>query len=127
MIRRFHKMHGLGNDFVIFDAREEPVEMSETRARAISDRRTGIGCDQLIVLDRSAVADVKMRIFNADGSEVGACGNVTRCVSLLLGGDFERSHAYEVRGRGSDRTELLLLHDPRLQLRRRAAERRARG
>lgn len=87
MIRRFHKMHGLGNDFVIFDAREEPVEMSETRARAISDRRTGIGCDQLIVLEPSAIADVKMRIFNADGSEVGACGNVTRCVSLLLGGE----------------------------------------
>jgi diaminopimelate epimerase len=87
MNRRFHKMHGLGNDFVIFDARDEPVEMDAARARAIADRRTGIGFDQLIVLEPSSVADVRMRIFNADGSEVGACGNVTRCVALLLGGE----------------------------------------
>ena len=87
MMRRFHKMHGLGNDFVIFDAREAPIEMDGARARAIADRKTGIGCDQLIVLEPSQSADVKMRIFNADGSEVGACGNVTRCVALLLGGD----------------------------------------
>ena len=85
MIRRFHKMHGLGNDFVIFDAREQPVEMSEARARAIADRKTGVGCDQLILLEPSDSADVRMRIFNADGSEVGACGNVTRCIALLLG------------------------------------------
>ena len=83
---RFHKMHGLGNDFVIFDARQAPVEMDAARARAIADRRTGVGFDQLIVLEPSSVADVKMRIFNSDGSEVGACGNVTRCVALLLGG-----------------------------------------
>jgi len=84
---RFHKMHGLGNDFVIFDARETPVEMDAARARAIADRRTGVGFDQLIVLEPSTQADVKMRIFNSDGSEVGACGNVTRCVALLLGGE----------------------------------------
>src|SRR5438094_2360895 len=84
---RFHKMHGLGNDFVIFDAREAPVEMDAARARAIADRRTGVGFDQLIVLEPSQIADVKMRIFNSDGSEVGACGNVTRCVALLLGGE----------------------------------------
>ena len=84
---RFHKMHGLGNDFVIFDAREAPVEMDGARARAIADRRTGVGFDQLIVLEQSSLADVKMRIFNSDGSEVGACGNVTRCVALLLGGE----------------------------------------
>jgi diaminopimelate epimerase len=87
MKRRFHKMHGLGNDFVIFDAREAPVEMDARRARVIADRRTGIGFDQLIVLEPSSVADVRMRIFNADGGEVGACGNVTRCVALLLGGE----------------------------------------
>lgn len=84
---RFHKMHGLGNDFVIFDARDKAVEMDAARARAIADRRTGVGFDQLIVLEPSNVADVKMRIFNSDGSEVGACGNVTRCVALLLGGE----------------------------------------
>lgn len=80
----FHKMHGLGNDFVVIDARAQPVDMSPARAHAIADRHTGIGCDQLILLEPSQTADVKMRIFNADGSEVEACGNATRCVALLL-------------------------------------------
>ena len=87
MKRRFEKMHGLGNDFVIFDARETPLEMTEARARSLADRRTGIGCDQLIVLEPSARADVRMRIWNSDGGEVGACGNASRCVALLLGGE----------------------------------------
>jgi diaminopimelate epimerase len=86
MKRRFWKMHGLGNDFVIFDARQAPVEMTETRVRALADRRTGIGCDQLIVLEPSEVADVRMRIWNSDGGEVESCGNAARCVALLLGG-----------------------------------------
>lgn len=85
-MRRFHKMHGLGNDFVIFDAREEPVEMNGARARAIADRKTGVGCDQLIVIEPSEVADLRMRIFNADGGEVESCGNASRCVALLAGG-----------------------------------------
>ncbi len=85
MMRSFRKMHGLGNDFVIFDARERPVEMTEARARAIADRKTGVGCDQLILIEPSEVADVRMRIFNADGSQVESCGNATRCVALLLG------------------------------------------
>jgi diaminopimelate epimerase len=80
----FHKMHGLGNDFVVIDARVHAVEMSKARAYAIADRHIGIGCDQLILLEPSSVADVKMRIFNADGSEVEACGNATRCVALLM-------------------------------------------
>jgi diaminopimelate epimerase len=80
---RFHKMHGLGNDFVIFDAREGAVAMDEARARAIADRRTGVGCDQVILLEPSDVADVKMRIWNADGDEVEACGNASRCVVML--------------------------------------------
>jgi len=80
---RFHKMHGLGNDFAIFDAREGAVAMDAGRARAIADRRTGIGCDQVIVLEPSDVADVKMRIWNADGGEVEACGNAARCVVML--------------------------------------------
>jgi diaminopimelate epimerase len=85
-MRRFHKMHGLGNDFVIFDAREEPIEMDGARARAIADRKTGVGCDQLIVIEPSQVADLRMRIFNADGGEVESCGNASRCVALLAGG-----------------------------------------
>jgi diaminopimelate epimerase len=87
MIRRFHKMHGLGNDFVIFDARETPLEMNARRARALADRRTGIGCDQLILIEPSDVADLRMRIFNSDGGEVEACGNAARCVALLAGGE----------------------------------------
>jgi len=86
MARRFHKMHGLGNDFVILDAREEPLEIDSARARAIANRKTGIGCDQLIVLEPSSLADVRMRIFNADGGEVEACGNAARCVAILTGG-----------------------------------------
>lgn len=87
MRRRFLKMHGLGNDFVIFDARETPLGMDEDRARALADRRTGIGCDQLIVLEHSDLADVRMRIWNADGGEVESCGNATRCVATLIGRD----------------------------------------
>ncbi|MBF9152580.1 diaminopimelate epimerase [Novosphingobium jiangmenense] len=82
----FRKMHGLGNDFVVIDARETPVAMTTRRAAALADRRTGVGCDQLIVLEPSAVADVRMRIFNNDGGEVEACGNASRAVGLLLGG-----------------------------------------
>ena len=85
MADRFTKMHGLGNDFVVIDARVAPVEMTPARAHAIADRRHGIGCDQLILLEPSASADVKMRIFNADGGEVEACGNATRCVATLIG------------------------------------------
>lgn len=80
-------MHGLGNDFVVIDARPAPVEMDAGRARAIADRHTGIGCDQLILIGPSDRADVSMRIFNADGSEVAACGNATRCIPLFVGRD----------------------------------------
>jgi diaminopimelate epimerase len=85
MRRPFHKMHGLGNDFVIVDAREEPFEVRPSLARAIADRRTGVGCDQLIVLEPSDRADLRMRIWNSDGSEVESCGNATRCVVQLTG------------------------------------------
>ncbi len=82
----FIKMHGLGNDFIVLDARAQPVPaMTERLAAALADRKTGIGCDQLILLEPSASADFRMRIFNADGGEVGACGNATRAVGLLHG------------------------------------------
>lgn len=85
---RFHKMHGLGNDFVVIDAREAPVSIDAARARALADRRTGIGCDQVILVGPdTGDADVRMRIWNADGSEVSACGNATRCIPVLLGRD----------------------------------------
>src|SRR5215203_2365026 len=85
MRRHFHKMHGLGNDFVIVDAREEPFDVTPSLAKSIADRRTGVGCDQLIVLGPSDEADLRMRIWNSDGSEVESCGNATRCVVQLTG------------------------------------------
>jgi len=89
----FIKMHGLGNDFVVLDARQEPLKLAEKAARAIADRHTGVGCDQLIVIEpaRNEAAQIFMRILNADGGEVDACGNATRCIADLvmreLGGD----------------------------------------
>ena len=80
----FRKMNGLGNDFVVFDARKRPLVMDEARARAIADRKTGIGCDQLIVLEPSTRADVTMRIWNNEGGEVESCGNATRCIADIL-------------------------------------------
>jgi len=85
MRRHFHKMHGLGNDFVIVDARQEPFDVTPSLAKAIADRRTGVGCDQLIVLEPSDRADLRMRIWNSDGGEVESCGNATRCVVQLTG------------------------------------------
>jgi len=82
----FTKMHGLGNDFVVLDTRTQPLPpVTAALARSLADRRTGIGCDQLILLEESATADFRMRIFNADGGEVEACGNATRAVALLHG------------------------------------------
>ena len=82
----FIKMHGLGNDFVVLDARETALPaMRENTARAIADRREGIGCDQVIVLEPSETEAFKMRIFNSDGGEVEACGNASRAVALLHG------------------------------------------
>ena len=80
-------MHGLGNDFVVIDARKEAVAMTLALAKAIADRRTGIGCDQLIMLEPSSVADLKMRIWNHDGGEVESCGNASRCVVALTGAE----------------------------------------
>jgi len=82
----FVKMHGLGNDFIVLDARTDALpSMTRSLVSALADRFTGIGCDQLIVLEPSEHADLTMRIFNHDGGEVEACGNATRAVGLLLG------------------------------------------
>ena len=81
----FLKMHGLGNDFVVFDGRKSGIPLEPALARAVADRRLGIGCDQVIVIEPSKNgAEIAMRILNADGSEVEACGNATRCVARLL-------------------------------------------
>ncbi len=92
MLVPFTKMHGCGNDFVVLDARASSLGLTPARAAAIADRRTGVGCDQLIVLERPENgAAAFMRIRNPDGGEAGACGNATRCVAALLGaGSGER-------------------------------------
>ncbi|MCG8360908.1 MAG: diaminopimelate epimerase, partial [Kiloniellales bacterium] len=84
--RPFIKMHGLGNDFVVIDARRAPFPLDDGRARRIADRRTGVGCDQLLILEppSNGSADVFMRIRNHEGGEVEACGNGTRCVAALV-------------------------------------------
>jgi diaminopimelate epimerase len=80
----FRKMNGLGNDFVVLDARPRVLPLAPDALRAIADRKEGIGCDQIIALEPSQHADVFMRIWNADGGEVGACGNAARCVAALV-------------------------------------------
>ncbi len=80
----FRKMNGLGNDFVVIDARQKPLAISEEQARAIADRATGVGCDQLIVMEKSDRADVTMRIWNAEGGEVESCGNASRCIADIV-------------------------------------------
>jgi diaminopimelate epimerase len=89
-IHPFLKMHGLGNDFVILDARTSGLPITSDRALFIANRRRGIGCDQVIVLRPSSADDVFMEIWNADGSRVSACGNATRCVGQLLLDETER-------------------------------------
>ena len=80
----FRKMNGLGNDFVVLDARVRALPLGADALRAIADRKEGIGCDQIIALEPSRRADVFMRIWNADGGEVGACGNAARCVAGIV-------------------------------------------
>jgi len=82
--RRFIKMHGLGNDFVVLDRRANGGTIPAEAARALADRHRGVGCDQVIVIGESGMADVALRFFNPDGGEAGACGNGTRCVGALL-------------------------------------------
>jgi len=81
----FLKMHGLGNDFVVFDGRKSGLLLEPSLARAVADRRSGIGCDQVIVIEPSRNdSKAVMRILNADGGEVESCGNAARCVARLL-------------------------------------------
>lgn len=80
----FHKMHGLGNDFVVIDRRARHVAITPALARALGDRRRGIGFDQLAAIDAADDADAGLRFWNADGSESATCGNATRCIARHL-------------------------------------------
>jgi diaminopimelate epimerase len=115
MRRHFHKMHGLGNDFVIIDAREKPFDITPPLARAIVDRRTGVGCDQLIVLEPSSAADLKMRIWNSDGGEVESCGNALRCVVKLTGATRIETDGGPVEGKALGNDVEVSLGEPRFE------------
>src|SRR4051812_40477986 len=93
MSRPFLKMNGLGNDFVVVEARSAPFAPSAAEVRAIADRATGIGCDQLIAIEPGEGVDARVRFWNADGEEVSACGNGTRCVGWLLMQASGKDHA----------------------------------
>lgn len=80
----FMKMHGLGNDFVVVDARAYHIDIAPELARALADRHRGVGFDQLAVIGSSADADAHLAFFNADGSVSAACGNATRCIARFL-------------------------------------------
>jgi diaminopimelate epimerase len=90
MSRPFLKMNGLGNDFVVVEARSVPFDPTPAEVRAIADRAAGVGCDQLVANEpptpeqKDAGVDARVRFWNADGEEVSACGNATRCVGWLL-------------------------------------------
>ena len=93
MSRPFLKMNGLGNDFVVVEARSAPFEPSAAAVRAIADRTSGVGCDQLIVIEPGEGVDARVRFWNSDGEEIAACGNGTRCVGWLLMQASGKDHA----------------------------------
>lgn len=84
--RPFIKMHGLGNDFLVLDARAAPIALTAPMVRNLANRHTGIGFDQLILIEPSQNANVRLRFWNSDGGEVAACGNGSRAAAALLGG-----------------------------------------
>lgn len=86
------KMNGLGNDFVVIDARKRALTFTDDRVRWIADRELGVGCDQLIIMEapKDEEADIFMRIYNAEGGEVDACGNATRCIGHLMAEELGR-------------------------------------
>ncbi len=84
MKKPFIKMHGLGNDFVVIDSTKNQYTINKSSIQIISDRRFGVGCDQVIEMKPSAKEDIYMKIYNSDGTEAEACGNAARCVAGLL-------------------------------------------
>jgi len=98
----FRKMHGLGNDFIVFDARQRSLALSPAQARALADRHTGIGADTIAILDlpQDGEADIAVRFINADGGEMTTCGNATRCIARLLFAETGRDHVRIATGAG---------------------------
>lgn len=93
----FTKMQGAGNDFVVIDAINQPVDLTPTQIKTLAHRQFGIGYDQLLLVESSTIADFKYRIFNADGSEVSQCGNGARCfVRFVIEQGLTSKHRIEV-------------------------------
>jgi diaminopimelate epimerase len=113
MALHFHKMHGLGNDFVIVDGREQSVSMTPELARKIADRHLGVGCDQLILVGKSDKADVSMRIWNHDGGEVESCGNAARCVVALTHANRIETPAGVIEGESAGDEVEVTMREPR--------------
>lgn len=90
MTHAFVKMNGLGNDFVVVEARTQSFSPSAAEVRRLADRKSGLGCDQLVAIEPSDKADARIRFWNADGEVAGACGNASRCVAWLLMRDLGR-------------------------------------
>lgn len=98
----FRKMHGLGNDFIVFDARQRPLAPTPAEIRALADRHTGIGADTIVILQPAAdgQADISARFINADGDDSATCGNATRCIARLLFAETGRDHVRIATGAG---------------------------
>jgi len=98
----FRKMHGLGNDFIVFDARTRPLAPTQAEIRALADRHTGIGADTVAVIvpSQAEEADITVRFINADGGEMGTCGNATRCIAKLAFAETGRDHVRIATGAG---------------------------
>jgi diaminopimelate epimerase len=98
----FRKMHGLGNDFIVFDARQRPLAPTPAEIRALADRHTGIGADTIVILQPAAdgQADISVRFINADGDDSATCGNATRCIARLLFAETGRDHVRIATGAG---------------------------
>jgi diaminopimelate epimerase len=118
----FRKMNGLGNDFVVLDARAHLIPLDGASIRAICDRKSGVGCDQLLMLEKSPRADAFMRIYNADGSEASACGNGARCVAWLLMQETGKAHVTLdtragtlIASRAGDRSITIDMGEPKLK------------
>lgn len=114
----FTKMQGLGNDFVVIDATRSPFQPSPALLARLTDRRYGVGCDQVLVVDPppSREVDFGYRIYNSDGSEVGQCGNGARCLARFVAArGLSRQHALRVRTSTST-LELHLLSDGRVRV-----------
>lgn len=115
---KFTKMHGLGNDFVVIDGVRQPVSLSAAQARYLADRRHGVGCDQILLVEKPQSPDVdfRYRIFNADGGEVGQCGNGARCFARFVVEEGLTDKRVIPVETASGRLELVLQDDGQVQV-----------